>query len=52
MILDRLKSLMNRLTDKTVFADLLAPVGLALSQVRDAESLGRVLSMALIPRSE
>jgi len=45
MILDRLKSLMNRLTDKTVFADLLAPVGLALSQVRDAESLGRVLSM-------
>jgi len=45
MILDRLKSLMNRLTDKTVFADLLAPVGLALSHVRDAESLGRVLSM-------
>ena len=32
---------MNRLTDKTVFVDLLAPVGLALWQVRDAESLGR-----------
>ena len=45
MIVDRLKSLMNRLTDKTVFADLLSPVERALSQVRNAESLGRVLSM-------
>lgn len=45
MILDRPKSLMNRLTDKTVFADLLAPVSRAFSQVRHAESLRRVLSM-------
>lgn len=45
MILDRLKSLMNRLTDKTVFADFLAPVAHALSQVRHAASVGRVLSM-------
>lgn len=45
MILDRLKSLMKHLTDKTVFADLLAPLERALSQVRHAESIGRVLNM-------
>jgi hypothetical protein len=45
MILDRLVSLMHRLTDKTVFAELLAPVERVLTRVRAAHRLGRTLSM-------
>ena len=45
MILDRLDALMHRLTDRTVFADLLAPVERALSRVRLGHSVGRVLDM-------
>jgi hypothetical protein len=45
MILDRLVSLMHRLTDKTVFADLLAPVERVLARVRTAHGLGRTLPM-------
>ena len=45
MILDRLKPLMHRLTDRTVFAELLAPVQRALAYVRQGNSLGRVLSL-------
>jgi hypothetical protein len=44
MLRDRLVSLMKRLTDKTVFADLLAPVERALEEVRDG-ARGRVLGM-------
>jgi hypothetical protein len=45
MILDRLVSLMHRLTDKTVFAELLSPVERGLARVRSAQGLGRTLSM-------
>ena len=45
MILDRLVSLMHRLTDKTVFAELLSPVERVLARVRSAQGLGRTLSM-------
>lgn len=45
MIPDRLLGLMQHLTDKTVFADLLAPVERALSRVRQGLSVGRVLDM-------
>ena len=45
MLLERLVSLMHRLTDKIVFAELLAPVAQALARVRSAEGLGRTLSM-------
>jgi len=45
MILDRLVSLMHRLTDKTVFAELLAPMERVLARVRRAQGLGRTLSM-------
>ena len=44
MILNRLNSLMQRLTDNTVFAALLSPLEQALSRVRNA-TVGRVLSM-------
>ncbi|HYN62926.1 MAG TPA: transposase [Rubrivivax sp.] len=37
---------MNRLTDQTVFAELLAPVEQALTRVREAQDVGRVLSMS------
>jgi hypothetical protein len=43
-LLNRLKTLMNRLTDNTVLADLLAPVTDALARVRQA-GVGRTLSM-------
>jgi hypothetical protein len=46
MILDRLHTLMNRLTDNTVLADLLAPANRALEQVREAAAMGRTLSMS------
>jgi hypothetical protein len=46
MILDRLASLMHRLTDKTVFAELLSPVERVLARVRSAQGLGRTLSMS------
>ena len=46
MIPDRLHALMQRLTDKTVLAELLAPVEGALSRVRQGFSVGRVLDMA------
>jgi hypothetical protein len=46
MIIDRLHALMTRLTDQTVFADLLAPVERALTRVREAQDVGRVLSMS------
>jgi len=46
MILDRLVSLMHRLTDKTVFAELLSPVERVLARVRSAQGLGRTLSMS------
>jgi Transposase DDE domain len=46
MILDRLVSLMHRLTDKTVFAELLSPVERVLARVRRAQGLGRTLSMS------
>ena len=45
MIPDRLHALMQRLTDKTVLAELLAPVERALSRVRQGLSVGRVLDM-------
>ena len=45
MLLDRIVSLMHRLTNKTVFAELLAPVAQALARVRSAQGLGRTLSM-------
>jgi hypothetical protein len=45
MLLDRLVSLMHRLTDQTVFAELLAPVEQVLTRVRGADGLGRTLSM-------
>jgi len=38
-------SLMHRLTGKTVFAELLAPVERVLARVRSAQGLGRTLSM-------
>jgi hypothetical protein len=46
MILDRLHTLMSRLTDNTVLADLLAPANRALEQVREAAAMGRSLSMS------
>ena len=46
MIRDRLSQLMVHLTDNTVLGELLTPVQHALSSVRGATSLGRVLSMA------
>ena len=46
MILDRLASLMHRLTDQTVFAELLSPVERVLARVRSAHGLGRTLSMS------
>jgi hypothetical protein len=46
MILGRLASLMHRLTDKTVFAELLFPVERVLARVRGAQGLGRTLSMS------
>ena len=46
MILDRRVNLMHRLTDRTVFADLLAPVEQVLARVRSAQGLGRTLSMS------
>jgi hypothetical protein len=45
MIINRLHALMNRLTDRTVFAQLLAPAEHALTRVREAQDVGRVLSM-------
>lgn len=45
MMIDRLRSLMHRLTDNTVFADLLDPANRALQQVRAAGSIGRSLTM-------
>jgi hypothetical protein len=45
MILERLVSLMHRLTDKTVFAELLSPVERVLARVRTAQGLGRTLPM-------
>ena len=45
MIPDRLLALMQRLTDKTVLAELLAPVERALSRVRQGLRVGRVLDM-------
>jgi hypothetical protein len=42
---DRLASLMHRLTDQTVFADLLAPLVGGLARVRGAHAVGRSLSM-------
>lgn len=44
-LFDRLTALMNRLTNNTVLADLLAPVERALERVRQA-GVGRTLSMA------
>ncbi len=46
MILGRLASLMHRLTDKTVFAELLSPVERVLARVCSAQGLGRTLSMS------
>ncbi|AGA89832.1 hypothetical protein Thimo_1015 [Thioflavicoccus mobilis 8321] len=46
MFLGRLKSLMHRLTDSTVFADVFAPVERALTRVRTASAIGRTLNMA------
>ncbi len=46
MIFDRLVRLMHRLTDKTVFAELLSPVERILARVRSAQGLGRTLSMS------
>jgi hypothetical protein len=46
MLLGRLKSLMHRLTDRTVFADVFAPVERALTRVRSAPAIGRTLNMA------
>ena len=46
MIIERLRALMNRLTDQTVFADLLAPANRALEQVRAAAAMGRSLRMS------
>ena len=46
MILDRLASLMHRLTEKTVFAELLSPAERVLARVRSAQGLGRTLSMS------
>jgi len=46
MIVDRLVSLMHRLTDKPVFAELLSPVERVLARVRNAQGLGRTLSMS------
>ena len=45
MILDRLVGLMHRLTDKTVFAELLSPLERVLARVRGAQGLGRTLRM-------
>jgi hypothetical protein len=45
MIADRLASLMHRLADNTVLADLLQPVERALQTCRQAASLGRTLGM-------
>jgi len=45
MILDRLETLKQRLTDRTVFAELLAPVQRALPFVRKGDSLGSVLCL-------
>lgn len=45
MILDRLVRLMRRLTDQTVFAELLAPVEGVLARVCGAEGVGRTLRM-------
>ncbi|MBU1962840.1 MAG: transposase [Gammaproteobacteria bacterium] len=45
MIIDRLNGLMHLLTDRTVFADLLAPLDKALARVRQARAGGCVLSM-------
>ena len=42
---DRLQTLMHRLTDNTVLADLLDPVSRALARVRHA-AVGRTLTMA------
>ena len=46
MIIDRLHTLMNRLSDRTVFAELLAPVEQVLTRVREAQDVGRVLSLS------
>lgn len=46
MILHRLVSLMHRLTDKSVFAELLSPIERVLARVRSAQGLGRTLSMS------
>ena len=43
---ERLTALMDRLTNQTVLGELLAPVANALGQVRDADAVSRVLSMA------
>jgi len=43
-MVDRLKTLMHRLTDHTVLADLLDPVSRALARVRQA-TVGRTLTM-------
>lgn len=45
MIIDRLNGLMHRLTDNTVFADLLAPIDKAWTRIRQARAGGCVLSM-------
>ncbi|HYN78630.1 MAG TPA: hypothetical protein VES73_12665, partial [Lamprocystis sp. (in: g-proteobacteria)] len=46
MIVGRLGTLMNHLTDQTVFSELLAPVERALTRVREAQDVGRVVSMS------
>jgi hypothetical protein len=46
MIVDRLRTLMNHLTNQTVLSELLAPVEHALTRVREAQDVGRVLSMS------
>ena len=44
-MVDRLASLMHRLTDQSVFAELLAPLAGGLARVRGAQAFGRSLKM-------
>jgi hypothetical protein len=46
MLLDRLVSLMHRLTDQTVFAELFAPFERVLARVYGADGLGRTPCVA------
>lgn len=43
---ERLTQLMQRLTNHTVFADLIAPIACLLELVRGSDAVGRVLRMA------